>query len=52
MTKEEYAKEIAVAFELRHLQGATFKRMKPEVTKDYDTFIKRYHDTEKSQEIH
>lgn len=49
MKKEikDYIKEIAVAFELRHLQGATRKRMKPETEKEYNQFIKQY-DTEKS----
>ena len=44
MKKEikEYAKEIAVAFELRHLQGATRKRMKPETEKEFNQFIKQY----------
>ncbi len=51
MTKE--TKEIAVAFELRHLQGATRKRMKPEIEKEYNQFLKQYlkqnkDDTEKS----
>lgn len=44
MKKEikEYTKEIAVAFELRHLQGATRKRMKPQTEKEYNQFIKEY----------